>query len=51
LPPEARRRAIAVRLGNRLLLPALAIPVVTMIGATLLKDVRIDLRRCSTRTT
>jgi uncharacterized membrane protein len=33
-----------VRLGNRLLLPALAIPVVTMIGATLLKDVRIDLR-------
>jgi uncharacterized membrane protein len=44
LPPEARRRASAVRLGNRLLLPALAIPIVTMIGATLLKDVRIDLR-------
>jgi uncharacterized membrane protein len=42
--PEAARRASAARLGHRLLLPALAIPVVTMIGSTLLKDVRIDLR-------
>ena len=38
------RRAGAARLGHRLLLPALVIPVVTMIGSTLLKDVRIDLR-------
>lgn len=43
LPPEAARRASAARLGHKLLVPALAIPVVTMIGATLLKDVRIDL--------
>ena len=42
--PEAARRASAARLGHRMLLPALAIPVVTMIGSTLLKDVRIDLR-------
>ena len=42
--PEEVRRASAERLGHRLLLPALAIPVVTMLGSTLLKDVRIDLR-------
>lgn len=42
--PEAQRRASAARLGNRLLLPALAIPVVTMLGSTLLKDVTLDLR-------
>ena len=41
--PEAARRASAARLGHRLLLPALAIPVVTMLGSTLLKDVSIDL--------
>jgi uncharacterized membrane protein len=41
--PEDARRASAARLGHRLLVPALAIPVVTMIGSTLLKDVRIDL--------
>jgi uncharacterized membrane protein len=35
------RRASAARLGHQLLLPALAIPVVTMIGSTVLKDVRI----------
>jgi uncharacterized membrane protein len=35
------RRASAARLGHKLLLPALAIPFVTMIGSTLLKDVRI----------
>lgn len=40
--PESERRASASRLGHRLLVPALAIPVVTMIGSTLLKDVRID---------
>jgi len=42
LPPEEGRRASAARLGHKLLVPALAIPVVTMIGSTLLKDVRID---------
>ncbi|ALK95909.1 permease [Massilia sp. WF1] len=42
LPAEEVRRASAARLGHRLLIPALAIPVVTMIGSTLLKDVRID---------
>ena len=42
-PPEEARRASAARLGHRLLVPALAIPVVTMVGSTLLKDVRIDL--------
>jgi uncharacterized membrane protein len=42
VPPEDTRRASAARLGHRLLIPALAIPVVTMIGSTLLKDVRID---------
>jgi len=41
--PEAARRASAARLGHRLLLPALAIPVVTMLGSTLLKNVSIDL--------
>jgi uncharacterized membrane protein len=42
LPPESQRRTNAARLGHKLLIPALAIPVVTMIGSTLLKDVRID---------
>jgi uncharacterized membrane protein len=42
--PEQARRASAARLGHRLLIPALAIPVVTMIGATLLKDVKIGLQ-------
>ena len=41
-PAEDVRRASAARLDQRLLVPALAIPVVTMIGSTLLKDVRID---------
>jgi len=40
--PESERRASAARLGHRLLVPALAIPVVTMIGSTLLKDVHLD---------
>lgn len=38
---EASRRASAARLGNRLFLPALVIPIVTVLGATLLKDVRV----------
>jgi uncharacterized membrane protein len=42
LPPESQRRTNAARLGHKLLIPALAIPMVTMIGSTLLKDVRID---------
>jgi uncharacterized membrane protein len=42
--PEEARRASAARLGHKLLLPALAIPVVTMIGSTLLKDLTFDLR-------
>ena len=36
------RQGSAARLGHKLLLPALAIPVVTMIGSTLLKDVQFD---------
>jgi uncharacterized membrane protein len=42
--PEGVRRASAARLGHWLLVPALAIPVVTMIGSTLLKDAKFDLR-------
>ena len=38
---EATRRASAARLGNRLFLPALVIPIVTVLGATVLKEVRI----------
>jgi uncharacterized membrane protein len=41
VPPENMRRASAARLGHRLFVPALVLPVVTMAGATLLKDVRI----------
>jgi uncharacterized membrane protein len=44
LPPEEARRGSSARLGNKLLAPALAIPVVTMVGSTLLKDVHIDTR-------
>lgn len=40
--PEGERRASAKRLGNRLFIPALIIPVVTMLGSTLLKDVTIN---------
>jgi uncharacterized membrane protein len=39
--PEEERRASASRLGNKLLLPALTVPVVTIVVSTLLKDVRI----------
>jgi uncharacterized membrane protein len=44
VPPDEVRRASAARLGNRLPLPALAIPVVTMIGSVGLKDVHIGLQ-------
>jgi uncharacterized membrane protein len=37
--PERARRASAGRLGNKLFIPALAIPLVTVIGAVLLKNV------------
>lgn len=40
--PEGERRASAQRLGNRLFIPALIIPIVTMLGSTLLKDVTIN---------
>jgi uncharacterized membrane protein len=36
------RASSAKRLGNRLFIPALIIPVVTMIGSSMLKDVKID---------
>jgi uncharacterized membrane protein len=36
------RSSSAQKLGNRLFIPALIIPVVTMIGSSLLKDVKID---------
>ncbi|HEV7816205.1 MAG TPA: DUF979 domain-containing protein [Janthinobacterium sp.] len=37
-----QRKGSAARLGHRLFIPALAIPVATMIGSTLLKDVKFD---------
>ena len=42
--PEADRQASAARLGNRLLVPALAIPAVTMLGSVALKDVHLGAR-------
>lgn len=39
--PEAERRASASRLGNKLFIPTLLIPLVTVIGTMLFKDVRI----------
>ncbi|SCB29045.1 DUF979 domain-containing protein [Cupriavidus alkaliphilus] len=39
--PETERRASASRLGNRLFIPALLIPLVTVIGTMLFKDVRV----------
>ncbi|MCG2586075.1 DUF979 domain-containing protein [Massilia sp. TS11] len=38
---EGARRASAVRLGHKLFLPALLIPLVTLLGSTLLKDVHL----------
>ena len=42
MPDEETRRASAAKLGNRLFLPALLLPIVTVIGATLLKDVQLQ---------
>lgn len=39
--PEQERRASAQRLGHKLFIPALVIPVVTIAGTTLLKDVKL----------
>ena len=39
---KEERAGSAQRLGNRLFIPALIIPVVTMIGSTLLKDVTLN---------
>ncbi|EHP39996.1 hypothetical protein OR16_28284 [Cupriavidus basilensis OR16] len=39
--PEGERRASAKRLGNKLFIPALLIPVVTVIGTLLFKDVKV----------
>jgi len=39
--PEAERRESARRLGNKLFIPALLIPLVTVIGTVLFKDVKI----------
>ena len=38
--PDKARRASADRLGNKLFIPALAIPLVTVFGAMFLKDIR-----------
>ncbi|WP_288380368.1 DUF979 domain-containing protein [uncultured Massilia sp.] len=42
LRPEAERRASSERLGNRLFIPALLLPVVTMLCATVFKDVHVQ---------
>jgi len=42
--PEADRQASAARLGNWLLVPALAIPAVTMLGSVALKNVHVGAR-------
>ncbi|TFW32445.1 DUF979 domain-containing protein [Massilia horti] len=39
--PEQERRTSAARLGHKLFLPALLIPLVTIAGSTLLKDVKL----------
>ncbi|WP_373990731.1 DUF979 domain-containing protein [Duganella sp. BuS-21] len=39
---EQDRRSSAQRLGNKLLIPALLIPITTVIGSTLFKDVKWD---------
>jgi len=44
VPPEEARKASAARLGNRLLVPALAIPVVTMLGSVVLKDIHVGVK-------
>ncbi len=49
--PERETRASAGRLGNRLFIPALAIPVVTVIAASCSRMCRSPACRCSTRRT
>ena len=39
--PEEQRRASSARLGKRLFIPALLLPLVTMAGATLFDDVQV----------
>ncbi|SDP43796.1 Uncharacterized membrane protein [Ralstonia sp. 25mfcol4.1] len=39
--PEEKRRASAQRLGNKLFIPALLIPLITVLGTVLFKDVKI----------
>ncbi|MES2129438.1 MAG: DUF979 domain-containing protein [Pseudomonadota bacterium] len=39
---DDERRSSAARLGHKLFLPALMIPIVTIIGSTLFKDVKLD---------
>ena len=41
MPPEAERQARARRLGHWVFVPALVVPVVTVIGTLFLKDVKI----------
>jgi uncharacterized membrane protein len=45
------RRSSAQRLGHKLLIPALLIPVTTVIGSTLFKDVKWAACSCSIRRT
>ena len=40
--PQEQRESSARRLGHRLFIPALIIPVTTMLGSTLLKEVKLD---------
>lgn len=39
--PEEQRRASSLRLGNRLFIPALILPLVTMLGATVFSEVQV----------
>ncbi|MCA1246075.1 DUF979 domain-containing protein [Massilia sp. MS-15] len=41
MPPEEQRRASSARLGNRLFIPALVLPLVTMLGATVFSEVQV----------
>jgi uncharacterized membrane protein len=42
LVQQTQRRVLAQKLGNKIFVPALAIPVVTVIGSLTLKDIAID---------
>jgi len=41
VPPEEQRRASSARLGNRLFIPALVLPLATMLGATVFSGVQV----------